>query len=181
MKIRTSFVSNSSSSSFVVKYKTYCWIAEQQEGYEPNLLLTNQQFERIQKFGFKLSRTKNPSFVEYENPKKPMTLGDFDKWEDIQLTYYLSCNQNDVIYFLLVNKIPFVALCHYDQEFVVYDGKSKYFYEYANIVDKFSRENGEIDFSQKSPPTFKCEKRNVAEFIKREKMYIEERTSETYS
>ena len=65
MKIRQGFVSNSSSSSFVVKYKTYCWSGDVNKEYEPKLLLSNQQFERLQKFGFKLSRTKNPSFVEY--------------------------------------------------------------------------------------------------------------------
>jgi hypothetical protein len=140
MKIRNGFVSNSSSSSFVVKYRDSNWSTPKDGGHK--FLLTKKQLNALKKYGFKYSNINNPYFVGTAVENKKPNLKAFKKWEDINLTYDLTCNQDYVIYFLLTNKIPFVALCHYEQELVVWDGKSEWFYEFPNLVEEFSRKIG---------------------------------------
>lgn len=149
MKIRNGFVSNSSSSSFVVRYKDSNFSAPK----EPkNFLLSKELLKKLKKFGFKYSNISNPYFVGTSLAQKHLTLKSFEKWEDIYLIYDVTCNQNDVIYFLLSNKIPFVALCHYEEEIVVWDGKSDHFYKMLNPLEKVVRENGTVqhDVGEKS-------------------------------
>jgi hypothetical protein len=140
MKIRNGFVSNSSSSSFVVKYRDSNWVSKK-DG-EHKFLLTKKQLNTLKKYGFKYSSLNNPYFVGTVIEKKKPNLKSFDKWDDINLTYDLTCNQDDVIYFLLTNKIPFVALCHYEQKLVIWDGLTEWFYEMPNMVEHFSKKIG---------------------------------------
>lgn len=143
MKIRNGFVSNSSSSSFVVHYKDSNFSAPK----EPKTFLFSKEvLKKLKKFGFKFSSISNPYYVGTSLEQKDLTLKSFKKWEDIYLTYDVVCNQDDVIYFLLENKLPFVALCHYEQELVVWDGKSDFFYQMPNPLEKVSRGNGTVQF-----------------------------------
>jgi hypothetical protein len=128
MKIRNGFVSNSSSSSFVVRYRIPEW--KNDKVSKPTSLLSKQTLKKLKKFGFKYSDISNPYYVSTPAETKGLKLKNFNKYETVHLTYDVTCNQDDVILFLLENKVPFVALCHYDQELVVWDGKGEHFYEY---------------------------------------------------
>jgi len=133
MKIRQGFISNSSSSSFVVKYRYT-------EKNKPTKLLTDEQVKKLKKFGFKYTTNDNPYFVGVNRDYDSRRIKDFKRHDRVNLHYDIICNQDDVIYFLLTNKIPFVALCHYEQELVVWDGQSNYFYETKNALQTIVKE-----------------------------------------
>ena len=96
MKLRSGFVSNSSSSSFVVESK---------DPRYGGSLLTKSQEKLLTKYGF-----NDESFTK---------------------TYDVTCNQDDVIEFLVKHRIPFKAECHYEHESVIYKGGS-YVYKFPN-------------------------------------------------
>jgi len=88
MKLRNGFVSNSSSSNFVVSNKEPHVYPEPEED-----LLSEDDMKKLRDYGFFELRDKH------------------DKPQEFQ--YEVSCNQDDVIEFLLKNNIPFEAECHY--------------------------------------------------------------------
>jgi hypothetical protein len=177
MKTRNGFVSNSSSSSFIVKYRDM----ENTCGKIHHFYLTDTELKLLKKYGFKYTTVNNPYFVGILSTalKTSTKIKDFRFYDDINLSYDVTCNQDDVIYFLLKNKIPFVALCHYEQELVVWDGKSKFFYEMPNIIEMISRENGELTFDvgekgQYFPAQLcpKIKKYEIDEWLKKEETWI---------
>jgi hypothetical protein len=99
MKIRIGFISNSSSSSFIVYKKRI-------SPKDTVKLLTRKQSNLLDKFGF--------------------------KGDDFSVSYEVICNQDEVIIFLLKNRIPFTAECHYDHETLLYQGK-ELIYEFPNF------------------------------------------------
>jgi hypothetical protein len=121
MKIRNGFVSNSSSSSFVVEYKDYDKNGEK-------LLLTDEQVKLLTDFGFIPSSTTNEIAIE----SCGMQMFKVKKKRDI-FTYIFSviCNQDDVIEFLLENDIAFKAAIHYGHQTIIY--KDHKLYKYENI------------------------------------------------
>jgi len=147
MKIRNGFVSNSSSSSFVVKKKEMSF----QKDKADTILLTDGQEKALQKFGFRKGYAHSPyqvpscekdwNVLEKKFKKgfsKKTTKQDYawgkrvsmdkkavDKMnEDSRLDYSwcydITCNQGDVIKFLIENKIAFVANVHYEHETYFY-------------------------------------------------------------
>lgn len=99
MKTRCGFVSNSSSSSFVVEMKerhTYPMPEENQ--------LTEEQMKTLREYGF--SELKDDKNIPQE------------------YRYDVLCNESDVIEFLLKNDIPFEAECHYGHYHVFYYKKT---------------------------------------------------------
>lgn len=145
MKIRQSFVSNSSSSSFVVRYRYNDYTGEKDKQIT---CLTNEQRHLLKKNGFKYTITRSPCFVDTGADKTFNSLKEFKRWDDIYMAKSVSCNQDEVIYLLVTNKIPFVGLCHYDEELVVWDGNCKWFWQFPNIVEAFSRNIGKQTFNQ---------------------------------
>jgi len=167
MKIRSGFVSNSSSSSFVVKYKTVDYASQK---YKYQCRLTEKQIKLLKKYGFKYTKVNNPYFVDTSVSPFEKTLKSFKKWDEVYLGYSVICNQDDVIYFLLNNKIPFVALCHYDEELVFWDGEGEWFYEMPNPVEKMSRNIGVKKFTDGFD--VKTKKIKIADWIDKEKAYM---------
>lgn len=98
MKTRLGFVSNSSSSSFVVSMK------EPHVYPEPKDQLTEEDMKKLREYGFE----------EIKNDDSP----------PVEFQYEVSCNQDEVLEFLLKNKIPFEAECHYGHYQVFYDKKT---------------------------------------------------------
>jgi hypothetical protein len=108
VKIRNGFVSNSSTSSFIVR--VYDWIKEKE-------LISEKYIKLLKKYGFRKTNIYVPS--SYDN----------EEWEIIKdghnYGYFIDCNQHEPLKFLLKHKIPFSSSIHYNSFNVYYDGKDK--------------------------------------------------------
>jgi hypothetical protein len=96
-------VSNSSTASFLVRYKD--WLSKG----EP--LLDEEACKKLEKYGFKKSYAAYPSQIDL----KEVPEDDFYSY-----AYEVICNEMDDLEWLIENNIPFVADCHYDQYTVIY-------------------------------------------------------------
>ena len=120
MKIRSGFVSNSSSSSFVVRR-----YSDSEPHNKSKLCLSPTQVKKLEKNGFRLDLAYYPHQINEDYSKEVEIEPDWMKIANY--TKYVVCNQDDEIHFLLKNRISFIASCHYDHESLVYDGKSDKF------------------------------------------------------
>lgn len=116
MKTRNNFISNSSSSSFIVMKKGYK-LDNQYCSSEQEKILIEAGWE-----GF-----KRIDALELELGVQPIESDDPEVYG-----YSVICNEDDVIYFLLKHRIPFTGACHYGDYSVYYPG-GKYFYRANNI------------------------------------------------
>ena len=122
MKIRQGFVSNSSASSFVVRIVLDSLWYRRCEEFTANA----EDIEKLKKFGFQPSNLTSPFLHE-----DSILLSEEDK--HISMKYHVVCNQDEVLYFLVKNNIPFKASCHYQQEFVSYKKDSDYIFAADNF------------------------------------------------
>jgi len=117
MKIRNGFISNSSSSSFVVLLRNY-WEAPVDGEFK--FLIDSDTINKLLDYGFRYGQTTSPMTVE---------CGGDGLTEDssvaASLCYSVICNEYEPIEFLLANGIAFKAVCHYGQEYLEYDGKNR--------------------------------------------------------
>ena len=129
MKIRNSLVSNSSSSSFVVMFKDDILNPKKEK-----ISLTKKQIKILENEGFKLSHLIHPSHVDHAGIDDMWIKNKKELLEAYSASYVksISCNQDDVIYTLVKNKIPFTASVHYGHETYVYPKGSKYIYMFYN-------------------------------------------------
>lgn len=108
MKSRHGFVSNSSSSSFVVERVGDLWKKT------PKILLTEDQENLLEEFGFNCD-TKNDEEFPYR------------VWK-----YDIICNQDDAIAFLVENKITFQATIHYGHYTYIYSPENDKLFIFTN-------------------------------------------------
>jgi len=134
MKTRQGFVSNSSSSSFVVRRNEGSFQGEKCIGNK----LTVKQVKALEKFGFRKTFAHSPENVpafhntkEWEKESKFLKNKQFK--DRYNYGYEIVCNQDEVIRFLIENKISFVASCHYGHESIIYDNKTNVIYTGENI------------------------------------------------
>lgn len=112
MKTRVGFVSNSSSSSFIVWNWDYL---------DNKTLLDKKQVKLLEDFGFIPTDTYNLMDVECRTNDE-LKKKDSSK-APCSYAYGVTCNQEDVIEYLVAHKIPFRALCHYGHWVCLFDGK----------------------------------------------------------
>ena len=113
MKFRNGFVSNSSSSSFVVRDKKM---------FEDNAILTDKERELLKDYGFQETWIAHPSKLEAMSYDEPIPVGDMDNCRHFACR--VACNQDNVIKFLISNNIPFIAACNYGHNMVIYERDS---------------------------------------------------------
>jgi len=113
MKTRTGFVSNSSSSSFVVpQYEN--WIDQKKK------LLTKADEKALRKLGFALKICYYPDQVmDNKDDDFVKEAPQFANW-----CREVTCNQEDEIFMLLKARITFTADIHYGHYSMIYDGKT---------------------------------------------------------
>jgi hypothetical protein len=112
MKIRNGFVSNSSSSSFVVQIKKTLFDSiKEDNGTYTNIIANEESISILKEYGFSYSLTRSP----FDEPQVEAN-------EDLMcyMYYSVTCNQDEVIEFLVKNNIPFKASCHYGHCFVMF-------------------------------------------------------------
>ena len=120
MKIRSNFVSNSSSSSFVV-------IVRENEFNDRSrkFLISDKEIKKLIKFGFKYMKGYSKALI-IKPEQFVKSIDEFCKEESINLYKDCLCNQEDISDFLFKNKIPFIASIHNDDELWVYKGENYY-------------------------------------------------------
>ena len=112
MKIRSGFVSNSSSSSFVVQIKKTLFDSiKEDKGIYTNIIADEESIPILKEYGFSYSMTRSP----FDRPE-------VEDNEDLMcyMHYNVTCNQEEVIEFLVKNNVPFKASCHYGHYFVMF-------------------------------------------------------------
>lgn len=122
MKIRNGFVSNSSSSSFVVEIRDSFAKARDPDVKD---LLTRDEISKLRAFGFKYTDICSP--IRIENLAYDQWLGAEDKDSTCDyLGYHDSINEDEKIYFLVKNNIPFKGVTHYGHNSVFYERNGKH-------------------------------------------------------
>ena len=112
MKTRNGFVSNSSSSSFVVIITDNKRIPEERK---KGPYITEEQKQKLLDYGFVYCITTDPMVVE-KTPKAHWK----SKEDNNILAYNVTCNEDEVIEFLVKNNISFSAVRHYGHTSVFY-------------------------------------------------------------
>ena len=116
MKIRTGFVSNSSTSSFVIRRVDSFW------NKKPKILITSEQSNKLRKYGFRKTYAHCPAQLTpfYDTLAWNKENKQVQNKRNYNLGYEVIVNQDEVIEFLIKNKIPFVAECHYGHQSMIY-------------------------------------------------------------
>jgi len=125
MKIRNGFVSNSSSSSFIVSVKHF---------KTDKMILSFEDQEKLLDFGFKFTDCLSINHYCYEEDK--------ESEENYALGISMNCNQDEVISFLLKNNIPFCASIHYNHRMMFYQKDE----EHVLVLNNFGVEYATYHF-----------------------------------
>jgi len=158
MKIRMGFVSNSSSSSFLVFLKDDSIFGPPKE-----FTLTDEEnIKKLEEYGFKYSNTISPFKIIFHNKEEDE--------EYTSMKYFVVCNQDEVISFLVKNNIPFKSSCQYDQEFISYQKDSDYILKAENFgmsLDMYGEDDDKLERVKDIP---RYEKWDVKEYLEENKI-----------
>ena len=168
MKIKSGFVSNSSTSSFIVKYRDDFDAIDAIKSHKKiPVLLSKEEIKLLEDFGFQKVCTSLPSHIdspedleEYRHVK-----GDYG-WH---FGYWVSVNQDEVILFLLENNIPFRASAQYQNEFWLYEKDSEnilVFPNFGNIVEMYGYDDSTIGVIARTPKVKEMDKKKYIDQTK---------------
>jgi hypothetical protein len=166
MKTRNGFVSNSSSSSFIVSVTVFDW-----EKKKIVKKITESQKKKLLEHGYIFTRFHSPSQFEniriFKEQKElaPYKIEKSDKgtfYSTEQLGYGITVNQDDEIDFLNKIGVEFLASCHYNQETVISDGKYIYYIPNPGLEAEMY---GIKDFDEKNI-SFKITKEKIKKKMK---------------
>ena len=118
MKIRQGFVSNSSTASFIIQIKEDNLFPEEIKYF----LASKEDISNLIGAGFSFAENISLSPISF-NPKNSSNKR---TEKSTCLTHFVSCNEDEIISFLVKNNIPFKASCHYDHYYVSYKRDSNY-------------------------------------------------------
>lgn len=154
MKIRDGFVSNSSTSSFVVKTKPteYDKVSHKEKDI---FILSEEKIKLLKKYGFAPIRRDDPFNMDFRSPS--------NSTNDTLLGYLVTCNYEFIAEFLVANDIPFKASIHYDHHLYSYDPRDEFIY----ILHNFGLQHFRDPKCLKKDTTLKpFEKISKKEFLK---------------
>ena len=140
MKYRFGFVSNSSSSSFLVSIGTSHLFPLSENTKQ--FLVEKEDIPKLEKYGFEKCNRINPSHC---SDISSLSIG---KNNFISMKYDISCNQDEVILFLVKNNIPFRANCHYGHQYVSYQRDSDYIlfaYNFGKRIETYGEDRLEFE------------------------------------
>lgn len=165
MKIRNGFVSNSSSSSFIVQIEK-SWI-DSDDKINP-MLADEEKIASLEKYGF--IKTFSAHACDWKMAKE-------DEASDIQhyMGYRVSSNEEFVMAFLMKNNIPFKASCHYDHYFILFEKDEDCYicaHNFGNEIDTYGFKDKNYEWEQVCR-TPKIERKSVRELIKENETYLE--------
>lgn len=116
MKMRNGFVSNSSASSFIVRHIDGIG----NMGGKSKGLLNKATINKLLKFGFKVTGITHPSHLDCNGNADYKDQSVWEPWKNDKgevitqsYGYWVSCNEDEVISFLVKNDIGFIANGHY--------------------------------------------------------------------
>lgn len=135
MKIRTSFVSNSSTTNFIIRIKQDDWFKEKNRLF----LANDEDIVKLEEYGFERINLINPFKNEEDRMIKS---GNPDNY--LSMKYFVTCNEEEVIEFLVKNNIPFKASVHYGHYYMSYKKDSDYIFRATNyglIFNMYGEDN----------------------------------------
>ena len=185
MKIRNGFVSNRSSASFIV--------IRQDMGPKGKIsLITPKEEKLLIKNRFKkvgcyyadqvvneLYFDKKPPTKSYLKMLKKHNIKPIKNSRNpyFNYGYDCTCNEDEIIYFLLKNNISFEASIQYGHQTVIYKKSSKYFLTIQNFGTQIVMSNWNKDYDQMLERLVNREtvtKTNVKEYLKKEEAFQNE-------
>ncbi len=151
MKIRTGFVSNSSTASFVVKTRPDEWDIMMDRVEKKSIpTLPQEKVDFLKKCGFVPIEDNDPFRKELNTCGGDYTVK-ADTKDDTFLGYWISCNQDFVAELLIAHDIPFIASVHYSHYLYSYDPKDEYLYILTNFGIEYMNHPKELEERMNDP------------------------------